>query len=147
MRCSCSCSSPYFLSCFFSYPSYPSITSRIRKKYVSCTNRNMYLMPSSVHPPHCVQNIPYSLAMRILRICTRELRYQQLKQLLLTRGYCGGMVDAAIAKSRAVPRSEALKVVVKQQQSKRPFFCRLLGSSDLIDRCNPAETLESYNQS
>ena len=32
------------------------------------------------------------------------------------------MVDAAIAKSRAIPRSEALKVVVKQQQSKRTVF-------------------------
>ena len=90
------------------------------------TDRNMYLMPSSVHPPHCVQNIPYSLAMRINRICTfsetRELRYQELKDLLLTRGYRGGMVDAAIAKSRAIPRSEALKFVVKQQSTKRPVF-------------------------
>ena len=35
------------------------------------TDRNMYLLPSSCHPPHQHENIPFSLAMRINRVCKR----------------------------------------------------------------------------
>ena len=38
--------------------------------YRKKTDRCQYLLPSSCHPPHCTDNIPYSLALRIQRICT-----------------------------------------------------------------------------
>ena len=43
------------------------------------TDRNMYLLTSSCHPNHVTENIPYSLALRIVRICSRtEARDQRL---------------------------------------------------------------------
>ena len=55
------------------------------------TDRNQYLLPSSCHPAHVTENIPYSLALRIVRICSdpedREFNFQKLKQMLLERDY------------------------------------------------------------
>ena len=43
-----------------------------------------------------------SLAMRIVRICseaeTREMRFSELKSMLLARNYRSGMIDAALKK-------------------------------------------------
>ena len=90
------------------------------------TDRNMYLLPSSCHSPTCQDNIPFSLALRIVRICsfpeTREFRFQELKSFLSDRGYRSGMIDAALAKARAIPRIKALKLVIKPKQSRRPVF-------------------------
>ena len=94
--------------------------------YKKPTDRNMYLMLDSCHPPACQDNIPFSLAMRINRICSlpesRESRFNELKELLLNRGYRNGMVDTAIARARAIPRKKALQYVVKFPDSKRPVF-------------------------
>ena len=64
--------------------------------------------------------------MRIVRICTleenRELRFSELKQLLLDRDYKPRVIDAAISKARKMPRSEALKKVNKERKSNRPVF-------------------------
>ena len=57
------------------------VTELYRKK----TDRNQYLLTSSCHPAHTTQNIPFSLALRIVRICSlpqdREKRFQELKEL------------------------------------------------------------------
>ena len=85
-----------------------------------------YLLPSSCHPAHVTQNIPYSLALRIVRICSskedREKRFLELKDLLLSRDYKPSIIDSAIEKTRNVPRREALKKVTKEKQSDRPVF-------------------------
>ena len=90
------------------------------------TDRNMYLLPSSCHPPHQTSNIPFSLAMRITRICTepdtRDQRHEELKDLLTERNYPSGMVEAAIVKAKAIPRHIALKQVIKNKQSRRSVF-------------------------
>ena len=65
------------------------------------TDRNQYLLTTSCYPATCVENIPYSLALRITRICTekntREKRYCELKELLMNRDYNASLVDAATA--------------------------------------------------
>ena len=38
--------------------------------YKKPTDRNQYLLTNSCHPPECTTHIPYSLALRITRICT-----------------------------------------------------------------------------
>ena len=98
------------------------ITDLYRKE----TDRNQYLLTSSCHPAHVTDNIPFSLALRIVRICThpedREKRFDELKALLLSRDYKPGSVDNAIEKARNIPRQEALKKVVQPKDSKRPVF-------------------------
>ena len=94
--------------------------------YRKPTDRNQYLLPTSCHPPHCTTNIPFSLAMRIVRICskpeTRDSRLKELKQLLLDRKYNVDMIDSAIRKARAIPRCQAIKSVAKPQPDARPVF-------------------------
>jgi hypothetical protein len=93
--------------------------------YRKPTDRNQYLLTSSCHSAHVTNNIPYSLALRIVRICsqddTRDLRLDELKDLLISRGYKSGVVREAIEKARKIPRTEALKKVEKES-TKRPVF-------------------------
>ena len=90
------------------------------------TDRNQYLLPSSCHPSHVTQNIPYSLALRIVRICSfsedREKRFSELKDLLLSRDYKPAMINSSIDRARKVPRFEALQRVSKENSTRRPVF-------------------------
>jgi hypothetical protein len=94
--------------------------------YRKPTDRNQYLLTSSCHPGHVARNIPYSLALRIVRICTepanRDIRLGELKELLLDRDYKAGLVNTAIDRARSIPREEALKKVEKPKNSQRPVF-------------------------
>jgi hypothetical protein len=57
--------------------------------YRKPTDKVQYLLPNSCHPSHIFKSIPYSLALRLVRICsTRDLlnkRLEELKVMLLTR--------------------------------------------------------------
>ena len=90
------------------------------------TDRNQYVLTSSCHPAHTTKNIPFSLALRIVRICSkpedREIRFGKLKELLLSSEYKPWVIDKAIQKTRQVNRTEALKTEVKEQKSRRPVF-------------------------
>ena len=92
--------------------------------YRKPTDRNQYLLTSSCSPSTCIENIPYSLALRIVRICSkpewREKRFEELKDLLLSRSYRPGLVDAAINRARTIPRAQALKRVDRPTQPRRP---------------------------
>ena len=99
------------------------ITDLFRKE----TDRNQYLLPSSCHPAHVTNNIPFSLGLRIVRICSRpedrEKRFGELKQMLLERNYPSKIIDAAIERARNISRKEALKKVVRDKNdSDRPVF-------------------------
>ena len=92
--------------------------------YKKPTDRNQYLLTSSCHPNSVTNNIPFSLALRIVRICSeehsRDQRLSELRQMLIDRDYKPGIIDAAITRAKSIPRSEALKRVVKSKSSKRP---------------------------
>ena len=68
--------------------------------YRNPTDKNQYLLTLNCHPIECLDSIPYSLT-------TREMRFQELKQMLLDREYSPGIIDSAIAKARAIPRQQA----------------------------------------
>ena len=72
------------------------------------------------------QNIPYSLALRIIRICSeievRDQRLAELKELLLAREYKSGLIDSAIKRAKEIPREKALERVIKFKTSDRPVF-------------------------
>ena len=90
------------------------------------TDRNQYLLTSSCHPAHVTSNIPFSLALRIVRICSlpsdRDKRLSELKNLLLERNYRPGVINAAIERAKKIPRVEALKKVESENKNKRPVF-------------------------
>ena len=73
------------------------------------------------------KNIPFSLAYRIVSICseqeTRDKRLDELKQLLLDRNYKKNIINSAIDRAKQIPRKEALKRVnINKNEKRRPVF-------------------------
>ena len=71
-------------------------------------------------------NIPFSLALRIQRICStieaREKRFSELKEMLLSREYSAGIINAAIERARNIPRHIALQKVFREKTTDRPVL-------------------------
>ena len=74
---------------------------------------------------HVTKNIPYSLALRLRRICCSDelfaKRLNELKIMLLSRQYRNKSIEAAFDKVRITTREDALKRVVKTKND-RPVF-------------------------
>ena len=102
--------------------------------YRKPTDRNQYLLPSSCHNIKVTNSIPFSLAMRINRVCSepeqRDSRFQEMKEMLLNRDYLPGVIDGAITKARAIPRDQALKCILRQDTNHRPIFALLRDIGD-----------------
>ena len=83
----------------------------------------MYLLSSSCHPAHISNNIPYSLAYRIVRIFSktelRDAQFSKLRDFLLSRDYNSSIVDSAIGRAKAINREVALKKVEKKEKPDR----------------------------
>ncbi|GFN76433.1 hypothetical protein PoB_000293900 [Plakobranchus ocellatus] len=81
--------------------------------YSKPTDTFNYLHWSSCHPYHTKKNIPYSLAFRLIRICSSEEdlknRLHQLSLHLQTRGYPLRHIKSAIAKAKQSPRHSAIQ--------------------------------------
>ena len=90
------------------------------------TDKNQYLLLNSCHPKSVTKSIPFSLSLRIVRICTkyedRIKRLNELKILLKERGYTDMIIDPAIKRALKIPRSQALKRVQKNENLKRPVL-------------------------
>ena len=94
--------------------------------YIKPTDRSQYLLTSICHPAHCVENIPFSLALRINIICRdiskRDIRHEELKEMLLEKEYPEGMVNSAIHRAKTITMSQALKPVVAHNETRGPAF-------------------------
>ena len=81
--------------------------------YSKSTDSHLFLQWNSCHPNHIKKNLPYSLALRIRRICSEnsffEQRVEQLQKWLRERGYKNKYVKEGIAKARKRSREEALE--------------------------------------
>ena len=59
--------------------------------YVKHTDKHQYLLKSSCHPSHTKQSIPFSMALRLRRICSTDeflnTRSDALTSHLIKRGY------------------------------------------------------------
>jgi hypothetical protein len=86
--------------------------------YRKPSDRCMYLLPSSAHPAHITTNTPYSLAYRLVRICSERptllLRFQELTSFLQSREYPLSVIERALDRARLVTREEALRKVKKK---------------------------------
>ena len=83
--------------------------------YVKPGRKCNYLLPSSCHPSHICENIPYSLALRLKRICSDNVDFlsqlEILKTKLLSRGYRLKFITKAFEKVSSIERKVALKKV------------------------------------
>ena len=90
------------------------------------TDRCQYLLPSSCHPSHVCQNIPKSLGLRLVRIVTNpdtlKERMKELADLLISRDYRKKVVYDNLNEVIKIPRTEALKRVIRDKP-KRTIFC------------------------
>ena len=80
--------------------------------YTKPTDTHQYLKWTSCHPCHTKGAIPYSLALKLRRICSEnaffEKRARELFNILLDRGYKRKHVKQSIEKARQTTRREAL---------------------------------------
>ena len=72
------------------------------------TSKPQALLPSSAHPGHITPNIVYSMAFRLMRICSNEhlfeKRLEELKtEFLIPRKYHPKVIDAEFRKVRNLP--------------------------------------------
>ena len=99
-----------------------------------------YLLPSSSHPAHITQNIPYSLAYRLRRIeSTEQLFDSNLEKLgdeLLQRGYNKSSIKVSFNKVKSLSRLSTLEKVVKPSDGRLtlviPFDKRLPNISGIL---------------
>ena len=80
--------------------------------YTKPTDKHQYLLRSSCHPKHTKRAIPFSLALRLRRICssneTFTLRTNELKSYLNKRGYNLSFLNQEIKRVHNITRTEAI---------------------------------------
>ena len=93
--------------------------------YVKPTDKHQYLLKSSCHPSHTKQSIPFSMALRLKRICSTDeffnTRSDALTSHLIKRGYKYRFIKDEIDKVRQIPRSRALETSSKKESNRIPF--------------------------
>jgi hypothetical protein len=89
--------------------------------HTKVNSKNNYLLPKSNHPSHICKNIPYSLAYRVKRNCSKpdlfDLRLSELKEMLLQRDYRPKVIDNAFDKVREIGREETLEKVSRENKN------------------------------
>ena len=107
---------------------------------------NKYLKPTSFHPKHITNNIPYNVGLRIRRICSEEKDFKnrigELKNLLKERNYNSKVVEQALEKLKNVDRIELLKKKSKSDINSNehinfvfPFNPQIPNPKIILNRC------------
>ena len=93
--------------------------------YVKPTDKHQYLLKSSCHPSHTKQSIPFSMALRLKRICSTDeffnKRSDALTTHLIKRGYTHRFIKEEIEKVRQISRSKTLETSLKNESNRIPF--------------------------
>ena len=86
--------------------------------YVKPDKHCTYLLNSSCHPKHICENIPYSLALRLKRICSEHIDFLKnldiLKNALMTLGYKCNYIMTSFDRDVNIDRTIALQKVKKK---------------------------------
>ena len=76
-----------------------------------------YLIYNVSCPNHIFTNVPYSLALRLVRICSKRedllKRFEELNKMLTSRGYNKNVIKSAIERASKIERKTALERVKK----------------------------------
>ena len=91
------------------------------KLYTKPTDSHQYLDYRSCHPRNQKDNIPFSQALRIRKICSRiedyEFYSERLKKYFLAKHYPSSLLDNAIEKARKTDRMELLQSQCKNKSN------------------------------
>ena len=103
--------------------------------------------PSSCRPKHCSRNVPYSLALRIRRVCsnqdTSESKATELSGLLRRRGYNIQPIATATSKPKSQRREHLLRYKPKPELSSLlipfvlKFYTELPKAMELVNKYWP----------
>ena len=89
------------------------------RTYSKPCDNHQYLSPLSCHPTHTLQNIPYSIAFSVFKICSNKKDYLEAKieysKYLEDRGYSKECVGTAFAKVEKLNRSDLIKQKVEEE--------------------------------
>ena len=89
--------------------------------YTKPSDTHQYLLPSSCHPKHSSRNVPYSLALRIRRICsnpdTFESRATELSDQLRRRVYNVQSIATATSTQKPGHKEETTCFATSQGQN------------------------------
>ena len=93
--------------------------------YTKDTARAQYLLRQSCHPGHITQNIPYSMALRLLRLCSKKerlaMRLQELTTNLKSRYYNEKILKKTFERVYKMDRKVALQKVIPTKEKKTVF--------------------------
>ena len=93
--------------------------------YSKPTDKHQYLLPSSCHPRHITRNIPYSLAIRVKRICSKEQicnnRLNELSTFLRNRNYKQVHIRESFNQVADKSRENLLQYKTKTTNNRVPF--------------------------
>ena len=82
------------------------------KPYSKPCDNHMFLLPTSCHPTHTMENIPYSTAHRIYKICSEKKCYEDAKieytGYLVARGYNRDIINDAFTKVEKLNRLDMI---------------------------------------
>ena len=94
--------------------------------YTKPTDKHQHLLYSSCHPLHTKKAIPFSLALRLRRICSTDAafttRTAQLTTYLLKRGYNRNFVTKQIRRAADIPRTLTLQTKDVNKPKRIPFI-------------------------
>ncbi len=98
------------------------------------TDTHQYLHFNSFHPRHIINSLPYSLALRIVRICSSSLKRRkhldQLRLHLVARKYPLTLINRCIRKALTHSRNELLSTSnPPPPNSKIPFITPFFGGA------------------
>ncbi len=93
--------------------------------HTKITDTHNYLHFKSSHPKHLKENLPYSQALRLRRICSNneELNkhIENLEHQFTTRGYKQHLIREQINKAISTPREDTLIYKIKNKSSRMPL--------------------------
>ena len=89
------------------------------------TDKHQHLLRSSCRPHHTKKAIPFSLALRLRRICSTDAKFKhrinELKTYLLDRGYNNNFLEKQFLRAANISRTNALQTKPKASNDVVPF--------------------------
>ena len=93
--------------------------------FTNHTDKHQHLLSSSCNPHHTKKAIPFSLALRLRRICSTDAKFKhcinELKTYLFARGYNNNFLEKQFLRAANISRTNALQTKPKASNDVVPF--------------------------